>query len=315
MGVAETFLIMKKLLFSSITQLRYLSLLALLAWNTTALAEALPGLALTGGVYTYEIKAGDTLSKIGARYGVEPDVILRENGLDPAKPLRIGRELRLDNHHIVPAGPADGIVINVPQRMLFRLREGKVEQAYPVGVGRRDWPTDRGEFEITSKQEGKTWFVPPSIQKEMERLGEEVRTEVPPGPDNPLGRHWLGLSLPGLGIHGTIAPESIYHFQSHGCIRLHPDDAAEMFATTNMGDTGSIIYQPVLLYRAPDNKIYLEAHRDIYRQGIDANGLIKELAATAHVESYIDWNKVAQVIAAREGVARDVTNAARQENP
>lgn len=315
MGVAETALIMKKLLFSSITQMRYLLLTVFLAWSAAALAEALPGVAMTGGVYTYRIKAGDTLGKIGARYGVEPDVLLRENGLDPARPLKIGRELRLDNRHIVPAGHADGIIINAPQRMLFRLRVGKVDKAYPVGMGRRDWPTDRGDFKITSKQEGKTWFVPLSIQKEMELLGEEVRSEVPPGPDNPLGRYWMGLSLPGLGIHGTIAPESIYHFQSHGCIRLHPDDAAEMFATTNKGDTGSIIYQPVLLYRAPDNKIYLEAHRDIYRQGIDANGLIKELAATAHVDSYIDWNKVAQVIAAREGVARDVTRAARQENP
>jgi L,D-transpeptidase ErfK/SrfK len=315
MGVAETALIMKKLLFSSITQMRYLLLTVFLAWSAAALAEALPGVAMTGGVYTYRIKAGDTLGKIGARYGVEPDMLLRENGLDPARPLKIGRELRLDNRHIVPAGHADGIIINAPQRMLFRLREGKVDKAYPVGMGRRDWPTDRGDFKITSKQEGKTWFVPLSIQKEMELLGEEVRSEVPPGPDNPLGRYWMGLSLPGLGIHGTIAPESIYHFQSHGCIRLHPDDAAEMFATTNKGDTGSIIYQPVLLYRAPDNKIYLEAHRDIYRQGIDANGLIKELAATAHVDSYIDWNKVAQVIAAREGVARDVTRAARQENP
>lgn len=269
---------------------------------------------MTGGMHTYVIRAGDSLSKIGGRYGVDTDVILRENGLAPSKPLRIGRELRLDNHHIVPAGRADGIIINVPQRMLFRLREGKVDKAYPVGVGRRNWPTDRGDFTIINKQEGKTWFVPLSIQREMARLGEDVRSEVPPGPDNPLGRHWMGLSLPALGIHGTIAPESIYHFQSHGCIRLHPDDAAEMFAITNQGDPGTIIYQPVLLYHAPDNKIYLEVHRDVYRQGMDANELIKELAAAAHVDSRIDWDKAAQVIAAREGVARDVTRAAQQEN-
>jgi L,D-transpeptidase ErfK/SrfK len=306
---------MNKNFISAITQMRYLLLAGLMAWHALARAEPLPGVGMTGGVYAYTIKAGDTLGKIGARYGVEPDVLLRENGLDPARPLRIGRELRFDNRHIVPAGRSDGIVINLPQRMLFRLRAGQVDKGYPVGLGKRDWPTDRGDFHIISKVEGKTWIVPPSIQQEMEREGEEVRSEVPPGPDNPLGRYWLGLSLPGLGIHGTIAPESIYHFQSHGCIRLHPDDAAEMFATTNKGDPGTILYQPVLLYRAPDNKIYLEAHRDIYRQGIDANGLIKELAATAHVDSYIDWNKVAQVIAAREGVARDVTRAVRQENP
>ena len=54
---------------------------------------------------------------------------------------------------------------------------------------------------------------------------------MPPGPDNPLGKHWLGLSIHGYGIHGTIAPSSIYQFRTHGCIRLHPDDIAELFLT------------------------------------------------------------------------------------
>lgn len=295
--------------------MRYIFGFLLLGWSLSLLAQSQPGVAMVGGVLTHKIQAGDTLTKIGARHGVEPWLIERENSLDPAKPLKIGRELRLDNRHIVPTVLEDGIVVNLPQRMLFRMREGAVDKAYPVGLGRRDWPTDTGDFTIVNREEGKTWFVPPSIQKEMARKGEPVRKEVPPGPENPLGRHWLGLSLPALGIHGTIAPESIYHFQSHGCIRLHPDDAAEMFATTNKGDTGTIIYQPVLLYHAPDNKIYLEVHRDIYRQGIDANGLIKELATSARVDAYIDWNKVAQVIAAREGVARDVTRVPEQENP
>jgi len=285
----------------------------LLAWSLAGSAGGLPGKAMTGYVYTYQVKAGDTLTRIGARYGVDAAVIHQENRLPEARPLKIGQVLRIDNRHIVPASLPDGIVINLPQRMLFRMRGGNVEKAYPVGVGRPDWPTDTGNFTIVSREEGKTWFVPPSIQEEMAREGEEVRAQVPPGPDNPLGRHWLGLSLPALGIHGTIAPESIYQFQSHGCIRLHPDDAAEMFATTNKGEPGTILYQPVLLYRAPNNKIFLEVHRDIYRKGIDANGLTQELAASARVDKAIDWKKAAEVIAAHEGLARDVTLAADKE--
>ena len=76
-------------------------------------------------------------------------------------------------------------------------------------------------------QRHKEWIVPESIQEEMRREGKDVLTRVPPGPDNPLGRHWIGLSIGGIGIHGTIAPSSVYHFRSHGCIRLHPDDVEE----------------------------------------------------------------------------------------
>lgn len=298
---------------NAITQMRYgrwLIACLMLAWSLALSAQTLPGKALIGDVYTYQVKAGDTLTRIGARYGVDPYLLLRENGLQESRPLKIGQILQIDNHHIVPSSLEDGIVINLPQRMLFRMQGGAVQKAYPVGVGRPDWPTDTGDFEIVSREDDKTWFVPPSIQREMALQGEVVKERVPPGPDNPLGKYWMGLSLPGLGIHGTIAPESIYHFQSHGCIRLHPDDAAEMFATTNKGDAGIIIYEPVLLYVAPDNKIYLEVHRDIYRKGIDANGLVKELAASARVDDTIDWKKVAQVIAAHEGVARNVTRAA-----
>jgi L,D-transpeptidase ErfK/SrfK len=286
----------------------------LLAFNAlSAMAGDLPGRALVGSVFGYRVQAGDTLTRIGARFGADVALLLRENGLQENRPLKIGQVLRIDNRHIVPTSLEEGIVINLPQRMLFRMRGGKLDKAYPVGVGKPDWPTDMGDFTIVSRQEGKTWFVPPSIQEEMAREGEEVRAQVPPGPDNPLGRYWLGLSLPGLGIHGTIAPESIYQFQSHGCIRLHPDDAAEMFATTNKGEPGTILYQPVLLYRAPDNKIFLEVHRDIYRKGIDANGLIQELAASVRVDKAIDWKKAAEVIAAREGLARDITLAADKE--
>jgi len=290
--------------------MRYVAACALMAWSAALFAQTLPGVALTGSILTYQVQAGDTLTRIGGRYGIDPYLILRENGLQESRPLKIGRVLRIDNRHIVPASLEDGIIINLPQRMLYRMREGNLEKAYPVGVGRPDWPTDTGAFTIRSLQEGKTWFVPLSIQQEMARQGEPVKEQVPPGPENPLGKYWMGLSLPGLGIHGTIAPESIYQFQTHGCIRLHPDDAAEMFATTNKGDAGIIIYEPVLLYVAPDNKIYLEVHRDIYRKGIDANGLIRELAASARVDSLIDWKRAAEVIAAREGVARDITRAA-----
>ena len=67
--------------------------------------------------------------------------------------------------------------------------------------------------------------MPLSIQKEMEASGQDVLIEVPPGAENPLGRYWLQLSIEGIGLHGTNAPQSIYKFRSHGCMRLRPEVA------------------------------------------------------------------------------------------
>ncbi|HQR50510.1 MAG TPA: L,D-transpeptidase family protein [Methylophilaceae bacterium] len=224
-------------------------------------------------------------------------------------------ELGVTKIKVVDTSVDDGIVINLPQRMLFRSVGGKIQSAYPVALGKPDWPTPKGKFVILTREKDKTWLVPPSIQQEMLLEGKEVLERVPPGPDNPLGRYWLGLSLPGIGIHGTLAPQSIYRFASHGCIRLHPDDVEQLYRVVEKDEAGSLIYQPVLLFEAVDGRIFLEVHRDIYKKGVDANRMARELADAAAVTSRVDWGRAASVIAAHEGLARDVTMDANREMP
>ncbi len=289
-----------------------------MAWALLLLLPALqaaaqPGVALTGGVFTYTAQSGDSLTSVGARFGMDARVLARQNDLAATAWLRIGQQLTVDNRHIVPAGLSDGILINLPQRMLYRFRGGEPQAAYPIAAGKPGWPTPLGDFAVKTREQNKTWFVPLSIQREMRAQGREVRERVPPGPDNPLGRHWLGLSLPAIGIHGTIAPQSIYDFRSHGCIRLHPDDAATLFEAVRVGEAGRIIYQPVLLFAAPEHGVWLEVHRDVYGKGVDAAAVARELAGAAGVSDRIDWNRAAAVIAAREGLAREVTMAADTE--
>jgi L,D-transpeptidase ErfK/SrfK len=140
----------------------------------------------------------------------------------------------------------------------------------------------------------------------MRHEGKVVKTKVPPGPDNPLGRYWLGLSIPGIGIHGTIAPTSVYQFRSHGCIRLHPNDIAALFPLISDEQDGEIVYAPVLLARLDDGRIFLEVHRDIYRKGGDPLKKVQNLAADARIDGQIDWQRVQQVVQRKEGVAREV---------
>ena len=177
---------------------------------------------LSGNVFEYTVQAGDTLTKISARFGISSAVLARENGLKPNAALTPEQTLQIDNRHIVPDAQGLDLLINLPQRMLYFYQDGLLNLTYPVALGKPTWPTPTGEFTVKNKIANKTWIVPISIQEEMRREGKAVKTHVPPGPNNPLGKYWLGLSLSGIGIHGTTAPTSIYLFQSPGCIRLHP---------------------------------------------------------------------------------------------
>lgn len=286
-----------------------------LAWAMGSAAQ--DSASLTGGQFVYTVQPGDYLIKIGARFGTAPALLARQNGIAYGGILRPGRRLAIDNRHIVPETLEEGILINLPQRMLFFFHQGELAAHYPVGLGKPSWPTPEGRFRVTRLEEDKTWRVPVSIQEEMEREGKAVLTEVPPGPDNPLGRHWIGLSLAGYGIHGTIAPASIYHFQSHGCIRLHPDDIAGLFSQARRGLPGKIIYAPVLLAVLEDGRLFLEVHADVYNRGLDLFELARRQAQAAGVQDRIDWAQADAVIKGREGLAREVTlpAAAPESNP
>jgi lipoprotein-anchoring transpeptidase ErfK/SrfK len=162
---------------------------------------------VVGGVFTYAVKRGDSLSLIGARYGIGPAALARQNARALHGVLRPGEPLRIDNRHLAPAGAGATIIINIPQRHLFLFgRDGALRAHYPVGLGRPDWQTPVGAFEVTELERDPTWDVPKSIQDEMRREGKPVIQRMPPCPGNPLGRYWLRLSIGGIGIHGTNAP-------------------------------------------------------------------------------------------------------------
>ena len=261
---------------------------------------------VTGTVTAYTVAAGDTLATIGSRYGVDPATLAAANGIKPAARLKPGNTLWIDNRHIVPPQLEAGrIIVNVPQRMLF-FDDGTSVTAFPVAVGRSTWRTPLGAFHIVKREQNPSWEVPASIQEEARRAGKVLPPVVPPGPDNPLGKFWLGLSLGDVGIHGTNAPSSIYRVTTHGCIRVHPDDIAALFPRVTMETTGMVVYEPVLL-AVQGSEVFVEAHRDVYGGEPDGRATVQRLADAAGVADRIDWAAVDAVLAARHGVARVVT--------
>ncbi len=251
----------------------------------------------------YTVKPGDSLALVGARFGVDPSRLARANGLAPPARLSVAQRLGVENRHIVPRVVPEGIVINVPQRLLFFFRDGALVAWYPVALGRRDWQTPIGLFEIASKRRRPTWHVPTSIQEEMRRKRQPVRTVVPPGPENPLGDYWIGLSRSFCGIHGTNAPSSIYSFRTHGCVRLHSDDAAELFWRVSIGTPVEVIYEPVLLAGQPDGAVFLEVNPDVYGRIGNLRAAFDGLAVREGVADLVDPARVDALLARHEGIA------------
>lgn len=125
------------------------------------------------------------------------------------------------------------IVVNLSQRSLRLIRDGKVVMTYRIAIGQPAYPTPTGDYEIIQKQVDPTWFPPDSPW--AKGLGP-----IPPGPGNPLGTRWIGTSAPAIGIHGTYADSSIGTAASHGCLRMHIPDVEELYEEVSLGMKVSI---------------------------------------------------------------------------
>ncbi|MBV8206559.1 MAG: L,D-transpeptidase [Acidobacteria bacterium] len=114
------------------------------------------------------------------------------------------------------------VLVSIPDRRLALIDSGRVVRTFPVAVGTESTPSPTGEFRVVSRLVDPTYYHPGQV--------------VPPGPQNPLGTRWIGLSKKGFGIHGTNAPRSIGKAASHGCIRMAKSDLEQLFTMVRTGD-------------------------------------------------------------------------------
>src|SRR5947207_592923 len=125
------------------------------------------------------------------------------------------------------------IVIDESDHSLTLYRAGRPPLRFGVAVGQAAYPTPLGTFSIITKVVDPTW-TPPNSPWAQGAL------PIPPGPDNPLGTRWMGISAPNVGIHGTNDPASIGYSVSHGCIRMQIPDVERLFDMVYLGTTVTI---------------------------------------------------------------------------
>jgi lipoprotein-anchoring transpeptidase ErfK/SrfK len=104
----------------------------------------------------------------------------------------------------------------------------RLERTFGVATGQTVYPTPLGRFSIAVKWRNPWWYPPASPWA-------KGLHPIPPGPGNPLGTRWMGITAPGVGIHGTPDDASIGYSLSHGCIRMHIPDAEWLFEHVNIG--------------------------------------------------------------------------------
>ena len=121
-------------------------------------------------------------------------------------------------------------------------RSGALIAFFPATVGSEEKPSPIGSFKITSIDRNPTYRYNPEYK--FKGVKSKTPFTIKPGPNNPVGLYWIGLSLKGYGIHGTADPSKISKAESHGCVRLTNWDAGLLASNIKKGTPVMFIAEP-----------------------------------------------------------------------
>ena len=123
---------------------------------------------------------------------------------------------------------------------------GRMIAFYPATVGSTEKPTPSGTLKVVSSDANPTYRYNPKYQFKGVKAREPFT--IKPGPNNPVGSYWIGLSAEGYGIHGTPDPAKVSKAESHGCVRLTNWDARALGESVKRGT-------PVAFLDAPETPV------------------------------------------------------------
>jgi lipoprotein-anchoring transpeptidase ErfK/SrfK len=197
------------------------------------------------------MKYGSFLELIAERYHSAEEFLKRLNlGTDMEK-LKVGDTVKVPNvlpfkiedlhEGFAPVNPAFAnrkIYIDTKERFLLIYDDKQLVAEFPITPGSSTLPAPMGLWKILGIA------TLPTFRHDEGVLNHGVKSteffNLPPGPNNPVGILWMGLSKPHVGVHGTNNPETIGRAASHGCIRTANWDAARVKELVSVGNPVSI---------------------------------------------------------------------------
>lgn len=297
-----------------------------------ALLLILGGLAGTASARDYPL-VGDVIGELGGTVTARTDTIadIAKANSQGYNEMRLanpevdpwltgdGTQVLIPSQYVLPKGPREGIVINIPEMRLFHFLPsvkggGRTVATYPISIGRQDWTTPHGATKVVGKVKDPSWTPPESIRREHALEGDILPAVVAPGPHNPLGAYALRLGFDGYLIHGTDKPYGIGMRVTHGCMRLYPDDIAKVFKTVPVGTPVRLVNQPLKL-GVVDGRLMLEAHppleEDTARVDAEQFSTVAKLllAYNERYELSVDWQALRRAVYRKDGVPADVGRA------
>lgn len=216
--------------------------------------------SVVGFMQAHTVRENETLLDIARIYGLGfNEIQLLYPRTDPWIP-EVGSVVSIPTHWVLPPTRHEGIVINIPEMRLYRFfPKIHAVKTYPIGIGDRATQTPMGVCRVADRQIYPVWVIPDSLRDKY------PVSMIPPGPENPLGKYWLGLSRQGYGIHGTNFAWCVGRSVSNGCIRLYPEHIEQLFEETPVGTSVEIIYEPVKVgFRGEE--VFVEVHPDLYQK-------------------------------------------------
>jgi lipoprotein-anchoring transpeptidase ErfK/SrfK len=159
-------------------------------------------------------------------------------GLNPGVNLE---RLKVGDRVVVPAveepgdlGRAGRLEINLGEKAIRAFdREGREIALFHCSIAKDVEKRPSGSARVVVVAPNPSYTFDPKMWPDVKDVTHKLI--IPPGPRNPVGMCWVGLSLPGYGIHGTPNPEMIGKTGSHGCFRLTNWDAVRLGRMTVAG--------------------------------------------------------------------------------
>lgn len=174
----------------------------------------------------------DLLEALSERFHLSPKLLAEMN---KGRAPQVGQQIVVADPTQGVAQPTGvtGVRIDKSDSMLYVMAGDKVVGAFPVSFGGPQDPLPLGRMQITSEVKNPHFTYDPSLLRTAKPTDEKVK--LPPGPNNPVGVMWLGLTKEHWGIHGTNEPSQMARVQTNGCVRLTNWDVLRLASVADKG--------------------------------------------------------------------------------
>jgi lipoprotein-anchoring transpeptidase ErfK/SrfK len=168
---------------------------------------------------------------LAERFHASPKLL---HDLNRGKKLQAGTEISVPDVEGAAAKKASLIVINKKDRTLVAMSpDGKPLAFFPVSLGTPKDELPVGVLKVLNEVTDPTFDYDPALLNDKNPNHKKV--SLKPGPNNPIGVLWMGLSKKHFGIHGTSEPSRVGHSETNGCIHLTNWDAKRLSAIASAG--------------------------------------------------------------------------------